>query len=160
MDHVLRFIYTVKSYLVPAALIVAVIIFVQYVRSYTQITLPDRYTEVTRLGGRDSVTLRPVARVTELERGDLIGYWRSEEKPKAAFAYVAGLPGDSIHIDQNGALIVNGQAFDKGQALRGAGRRGAVVVPAGHLYVWSDGHQEDSTAKGPIAEALLIGKER
>ncbi len=160
MDHVLRFIYAVKSYLVPAALVVGLIIFVQYVRSYTQITLPDRYNEIATLSGDDSVTLRPVDRASAVARGDLVGWWRADEKPKAGFGYVAGLPGDTVRIEPNGALSVNGQPFDMGQPLRTAGRRGAVVIPAGHLYVWSDTHMEDSTVKGPIAENLLIGKER
>ncbi len=161
MEAILRIFFIVKSYIVPAAMLVVLYIAINYARSFSQVTVPSNYREIQALSGRDAVRLNPQIGLPQLRSGDLISFRLGGDGDRQeAFGYVAGLPGDQVAIDDEGRLLVNDTVFAMGSPVHHASARPAIIIPAEHIYVWTDMHQQDSLRLGPIPAQMLIGRER
>ena len=161
MDIVLRFIFIVKSYIAPAAMLVVLYLAINYARTFSQVTVPNAYREIRELSGRDAVRLNPLIGLPQLRPGDLIAFrLGGDGQRQEAFGYVAALPGDRVAIDDDGRLLVNDDPFTMGSPVNHTSARPAIIIPAEHIYVWTDMHQQDSLRLGPIPAQMLIGRER
>lgn len=116
------------------------------------------YSDMHRIAKDETTGVDGTVGLDRLRRGDVVAFWPSaDEDQGAAFAYVAGLPGETLKFS-GGTLEIEGHPWDETNIPRELGDVPALPVPAGHVYLLSDEHRFDSTTLGPVPGAFLIGR--
>ena len=103
-----------------------------------------------------------VYRFDEIRRGDVIVFRFPLDPSKSYIKRVAGLPGDTVEIEQ-GRLLINGQPFEEPYLLPEYGDRSTyprVTVPPNHYYVLGDHRNtsNDSRTWGTVDRRFIIGR--
>jgi hypothetical protein len=93
--------------------------------------------------------------------GDLVAYRYGVREGDVGFGRVVALAGEGVRIER-GVVMASGAdaGFGAVPGLRRLPSVGPMIVPAGHVYVLSDHHGRDSSALGPIAPGMLLGRVR
>jgi hypothetical protein len=125
----------------------------------TRVQVPDEYDDLKELVPFETYWLRPAPYAT----GHIVVYRFGPADGDIGFARVAAVAGDTIEL-RAGKLLVSGTAYPgwnaaANQAYPPAGL-GPVVVPAGHLFVLSNKHHDDSTVNGMLGAAAVLGRIR
>lgn len=127
------------------------------VKKMSRVQVPSGYTDVNGLTEYTSYRVDETVTLRQYRSGDPVCYRLGANDDRAInFAWIAGLPGDEIAIAK-GTLTVNGAAFSRGIEIMQSDA-GPLRVPANHVYVVSDNHQQDSLTAGPIPAAALRGR--
>jgi signal peptidase I len=93
-------------------------------------------------------------------RGDIIAFHHEGPTPQTFIKRVIGLPGDRIEI-RRGTVYVNGTALTEPYVqFPDEHSYGAVIVPAGSLYVLGDNRadSEDSRVFGFVPQNDVMGR--
>ncbi|KAF2108817.1 peptidase S24/S26A/S26B/S26C, partial [Lophiotrema nucula] len=95
-------------------------------------------------GELDRVFIKRGISTKSVERGDVITFWKPHKADEISIKRVVGLEGDTVFPHRG--FAVDGE--------------GAVVVPAGHVWVEGDNSRRsyDSCDFGPVSKALIDGK--
>lgn len=127
------------------------------VKKISRVQVPSGYNDVNGLSEYTSYRIDETVTLRGYRTGDPVCYRLGNDADRAVtFAWIAGLPGDEIAIAQ-GVLTVNGKPAGRGAETQ-LPNAGPLRVPANHVYVVSDNHQQDSLAAGPIPTAALRGR--
>ncbi len=103
-------------------------------------------------------------RVEEIKRGDIVIFFFPRDTSKSFIKRVAGLPGETISIDESGQLYINGALVEEPYVSpdRNQNRTpvGLQVIKADHYFVMGDGRDfsNDSRAWGQLPRSLIYGK--
>lgn len=153
--------WAIQSYIKLAVLVTVV--------CFAAAWLPDYLNSVTVIAGYDDVrglttdaeykTYRMVR--TPAAIGDILAFKIGDLPDQIAFARVRALPGDTVEF-KDSRLYVRGslvEAYDPKKAPPlPAADLGPMVVPDGHYFVLSDGHQHDSFKHGMIGPDIQLGQ--
>ncbi|KAF8577065.1 LexA/Signal peptidase [Ramaria rubella] len=98
-----------------------------------------------------------------ISRGDLVTFQSPMEPEKTVCKRVMGLPGDTVCLYPERAILINGcsRAGNNTEAQHGRPLESQhVLVPKGHIWISGDNtsNSRDSRAYGPIPIALVRGK--
>ena len=127
------------------------------VKKISRVQVPNGYADINGLTEYTSYRLDETVTLRQYRTGDPVCYRMGNDSDRAVtFAWIAGLPGDEVAIAQ-GILTVNGKPVGRGSETQSP-NAGPLRVPANHVYVVSDNHQQDSVAAGPIPLAALRGR--
>ncbi len=127
------------------------------VKKLSRVQVPNGYNDINGLAEYTSYRVDETVTLRQYRAGDPVCYRMGSDSDHAVtFAWIAGLPGDEIAITQ-GVLTVNGKPAGRGSETRQPDA-GPLRVPANHVFVLSDNHQQDSLAAGPIPAAALRGR--
>jgi hypothetical protein len=127
------------------------------IKSFSSKSVPPGYSDVSGLPEFGSYSVDQTVRFQDYRAGDALCFRLGESDDLAVnFAWVVGLPGDSIAV-KSGQITVNGMPTERGSALS-MNDCGPIQVPRDHVYVLSDKHQRDSIAQGPLPAAAIIGR--
>ena len=125
----------------------------------TRVQVPGGYDDLPSLTPFEDYWLRP----GPYAPGHLIVYRFGPAAGDLGFARVAAVAGDLLEL-RAGKLLVGGTACPGWNAAAALAYPpvglGPVVVPAGHLFVLSDKHRDDSTVHGLIGAAAVLGRIR
>ena len=121
--------------------------------------IPDAdYRDMDMIDKDDTTGVDATVGIRRLRRGDIVAFYPSTDDDQgAAFAFVAGLPGDILTFS-DGTLRIGDEAWDESHVPQRLGDIDALPVPQDHVYLLSQHHQFDSVDLGPIPANLLIGR--
>jgi len=99
------------------------------------------------------------------ERGDIVVFDFPGNPSDDYVKRIIGLPGETIEINQEGQVFVNGVMLEEPylsaeQTVPYRGRSGTWTVPEGSYFVLGDNRNSssDSRSWGPLEEQYLVGK--
>jgi len=103
-------------------------------------------------------------RLGGLNRGDVVILQMDGGRPSKYVKRIIGLPGDTVDIDGQGSVLVNGTPLDEPYIYAKTQPRPAVEFPlvlgAGEYFVLGDnrGHSQDSRSFGKVARRQVNGR--
>ena len=112
----------------------------------------------------DTVLFSRLARLGSYESGDVVILEADAEGLRKYLKRVIGVPGDVISIDEQGAVIVNGEALDEPYAMgvtdRGVVTEYPVQLAEDEYFVLGDNREDskDSRIMGAIEARHINGK--
>ncbi|KAH7072275.1 peptidase S24/S26A/S26B/S26C [Paraphoma chrysanthemicola] len=132
---------------------------------------------VHETGRKDWLILRPIlhraANADDIQRGDIVVFWKTNKPEEAGVKRVVALEGDTVYPQRGYALdneilarrrlagLPDGLPdHDEDSILAGREEFGKVVVPYGHVWVEGDNARNslDSREMGPISKGLIESK--
>jgi signal peptidase I len=99
-----------------------------------------------------------------IQRGDIVVFWYPRDPSKSFIKRVIGLPGETVRIDTDGKVYINGQQLDEpylSKEFTSAPQRSIVKTVRDHRYfVMGDNrdHSNDSRAWGQVPEKYIYGQ--
>ncbi len=154
----------VRAILGYMVLMAAVWAAMHFTPAFTMVKREYGYRDMANIGDDERIRVDATIPFENLRRGDLIALHVPAkggiEAGDAAFARIAGLPGDRVGI-RNGLLLINDlEPGDGMNAPRSSPDRPEIRVPRDHLFVVSSEHRFDSFAFGPVPRVAVIGHSR
>ena len=133
------------------------------------IIMPDNSMNPTLVKGERYVISKIVYRFTEPDRGDVVAFEYSDEQGQTqeAISRVIGMPGDTIVIDTNNNITVNGISlrtdYCNGKAKFVAGELSyPYTLPYGFYFLLSDSAISTTDSRylqiGAVAEDEIFGR--
>jgi signal peptidase I len=101
---------------------------------------------------------------SNIQRGDIVVFWYPDDPSKSFIKRVIGLPGESVRMDQQGHLYINGRIVEEPYLSDERNRYPRVipeqVVRAAHYFVMGDNRDasNDSRQWGLVPEKYIYGK--
>jgi hypothetical protein len=149
-------IWAVRNMIALVVLTLIIVAAASWLPGYlNRVQVPPEYEDIQGLPPMTGVWLAPAPWFA----GDILAYRHGGGPDDVGFGFVAGLPGDVVRVAE-GKLTVNGQSVPDWKDMKGSAVLGPVVVPAGHVFVHSQGHRRDSMAFGMISPDMVLGKVR
>lgn len=103
-------------------------------------------------------------RFTDPERFDIVIIYPDEEKNKRWIKRIIGLPGETVRIDEEGNIYINGEILEEDygkEVIEDAGLA-AQTITLGEDEYWVMGdnrnHSSDSRVIGPVPKDRILGK--
>lgn len=128
------------------------------VRAVYRYQVPSGYGDVNNLEEYTSYRVDKRYTIDTVKRGDPVCYRISKDRDhEVNFGWVAALPGDDVTIAA-GDVLVNGKPLEHGSKISSIPDCGPLHIPANYFYVVNDGHQTDSTSRGPLPAIALHGR--
>ncbi|HQR37028.1 MAG TPA: signal peptidase I [Blastocatellia bacterium] len=99
-----------------------------------------------------------------IERGDIVVFWYPRDPGKSFIKRVIGLPGETVRVDTNGQVYIDGKLLDEpylSPEYTSAPQRTIVKTVKEHKYfVMGDNrdHSNDSRAWGLVPEKYIYGQ--
>jgi signal peptidase I len=99
-----------------------------------------------------------------IERGDIVVFWYPNDPNKSFIKRVIGVPGDSVRIDENGRVFINGQVVEEKYLSPDYTRRPTPMPPTNvkdhYYFVMGDNrdHSNDSRTWGLVPEKYIYGE--
>ncbi|KAF9729371.1 hypothetical protein PMIN06_011483 [Paraphaeosphaeria minitans] len=123
-------------------------------------------------GAKDRIFIKRRFDCRDIQRGDIITFWKPHKQSEISIKRVVGVEGDTVYPHRGYACdpeLVNGRRVEgwdglgsREWALGGDGEVevGKVVVPNGHVWVEGDNWRRsyDSCDFGPVSLGLVDGK--
>ena len=136
--------YIIFEWLIPVliALIVAYLI-----RTFIAFTfnVPTTSMYPTIDAGDFGIATR-VYNVSNLKRGDVVVF-DSEELDMILVKRLIGLPGDKVHISENGDVYVNGERLQEDYVKNEGGGIGEYEVPEGCFFFLGDNRRDSNDSR-------------
>jgi len=100
-----------------------------------------------------------------VQRGDIVVFWYPNDPNKSFIKRVIGVPGDTVRIDENGTLFINGQVVDEESYLspdytKRPQSYPATTIKEHYYFVMGDNrdHSNDSRSWGQVPEKYIYGE--
>lgn len=133
-----------KEWIVPvlSAIIVAVVInkFI-----FFQVSVPTKSMYPTIIPG-DRIIVTRIYNKEKLQKGDIVVFY-SKELNETLIKRLIGTPGDTIKVDENRDVYVNGQKVDQPYVVYNGGKAGEYKVPEGHYFFLGDNRANSLDAR-------------
>ncbi|MEN9389331.1 MAG: hypothetical protein RLY61_415 [Candidatus Parcubacteria bacterium] len=103
------------------------------------------------------------SKMAKLERGDIVVFKQPENRTIFVIKRIIGLPGETIHLQQDEPVSVNGKGLTEKYLIEETpytGEEITVTVPPDAFYLMGDNRKNstDSRKWGPIPQEDVIGK--
>lgn len=108
--------------------------------------------------------------VGNIKRGDIVVFRYPQDPSKSYIKRVIGLPGESIDLDENGNITINGDVLtepyvspDRNQSSQPRWRQLGPEwkkIEQGHYFIMGDNRDasNDSRSYGPVSKNLIYAK--
>ena len=115
--------------------------------------------------GRDNLICDKLSyRFTDPERFDIVVIYPDDQKDKRWIKRIIGLPGETVRIDEEGNIYINGEILDEdyGREVIQDPGLAAQEITLGEDEYWCMGdnrnHSSDSRVIGPVPRSHILGK--
>lgn len=124
-----------KDYIIPilVAIILAVLIR-QFLFFKIMVPTASMYPTIK---DNDQIIVTRIYNRNSLKRGDIVVF-KSVELKEELIKRLIGLPNDTIKINEDGSVYVNGEKINQSYVVNNGGKFGAFKVPAGHYFFLGD----------------------
>jgi signal peptidase I len=99
-----------------------------------------------------------------VERGDIVVFWFPRDPSKSFIKRVVGLPGETVEVDPDGKVFINGKLLDEpylsGEFTKLPQRKLVKTVKPHRYFVMGDNrdHSNDSRSWGQVPEKYIYGQ--
>ena len=145
-----------------AIAILAALFIVTFVGQRVQV---DGHSMEDTLQDRDNLICDKLSyRFSDPERFDIVVIYPDEQKDKRWIKRIIGLPGETVRIDEEGNIYINGEILDKhyGKEVIQDPGLAAQEITLGEDEYWCMGdnrnHSSDSRVIGPVPRSRILGK--
>ena len=135
-----------KSWLLPLIAEIAVLLFLfNYVINITYVPSGSMIPTIAEHSVLISLPLR--GDTDNLDRGEIYSFY-SEELDKTLIKRLIGLPGETVRIEGNGNVYINGERLSEPYVVNQEyGYTGEFVVPEGHYFFLGDNRSGSNDAR-------------
>jgi len=85
----------------------------------------------------DQIIVTRIYSKNSLKRGDIVVF-KSEELKEELIKRLIGLPKDTVTVNEDGSVYVNGNKLDQSYVINNGGKSGTFKVPEGHYFFLGD----------------------
>lgn len=151
------------SWIVSLAIaIAAALVIVTFIGQRVQV---DGHSMEDTLQDKDNLICDKISyRFKDPERYDIVVIFPDETKSKRWIKRIIGLPGETVRIDENGNIYINGEILDETYGREVIQDPGLAYneITLGEDEYWCMGdnrnHSSDSRVIGPVPRNRIIGK--
>lgn len=123
---------------------------------FFKVTVPTTSMIPTIKAGDQLIVTRVFDR-NKLKRGDIVVF-NSNELGKILVKRLIGLPGEKVHVDEDGKVFVNGEKIDESYVIYPEALAGDFNVPEDHYLFFGD-NRADSFDARKWDQSYIDGKE-
>jgi signal peptidase I len=144
---------------VPAVIAIVIVLFLnKFV--FILVTVPTGSMETTIMPG-DRLYVNKLFDIEDAKRGDILVF-RSDELNEKLVKRLIGLPGETVEINEDGQVFINGEKLNEPYAKQAKGEGRTFTVPQGSYFFLGDNRPISVDARywtNPyIPEDKIIGK--
>ena len=149
----------INEWVVPTIIAIVIVLFLnKFV--FILVTVPTGSMETTIMP-RDRLYVNKLFDVKDAKRGDILVFYSDELNEKLVKRLI-GLPGDTVEINENGEVFINGEKLHEPYIRQSRGEAQAYTIPEGTYFFLGDNRPISVDARywsNPyIAEDKIIGK--
>ncbi|HHY99758.1 MAG TPA: signal peptidase I [Tissierellia bacterium] len=149
-----------KEWVLPVIIALAIVLLLnKYV--FILVTVPTGSMENTILPG-DRLFVNELFDIEDVKRGDILVFKSDELDDKRLVKRLIGLPGETVEIERDGSVYINGEKIDEPYAISSRGEEKVFVIPEGSYFFLGDNRPISYDARywqDPyISEDKVIGK--
>lgn len=106
--------YFIKEWIIPIIIALLIVMFLNRF-IFILVTVPTESMKTTIMPG-DKLYVTKIYNEDDFERGDIIVFY-SDELEKVLVKRLIGLPGEEVHIDENGIVYIDGEKLNELYAI-------------------------------------------
>ena len=149
----------INEWVVPAVIAIVIVLFLnKFV--FILVTVPTGSMETTIMPG-DRLYVNKLFDIEDAKRGDILVF-RSDELNEKLVKRLIGLPGETVEINEDGQVFINGEKLNEPYAKQAKGEGRTFTVPQGSYFFLGDNRPISVDARywtNPyIPEDKIIGK--
>ncbi|EDS78328.1 signal peptidase I [Clostridium massiliodielmoense] len=123
------------EWIIPIGLAIILVLLINKFLFF-QVSVPTKSMYPTIKPG-DRIIVSRVYKKEKLQRGDIVVFY-SKELDKTLIKRLIGLPGDSVVVDIDGKVHINGKENDESYVVYNGGKTGEYKVPKGCYFFLGD----------------------
>ncbi len=152
--------YFFKEWVLPVIIaLIIVLLLNKYV--FILVTVPTGSMEDTIIPG-DRLFVNELFDIDDVKRGDILVFKSDELDDKRLVKRLIGLPGETVEIESDGSIYINGEKIEEPYAANFQGEEKVFVIPEGSYFFLGDNRPISYDARywrePYISENDLIGK--
>ncbi|MDW5300476.1 MAG: signal peptidase I [Sedimentibacter sp.] len=152
--------YFIKEWVVPVVIALVIVLFLnKFV--FILVTVPTGSMEDTIIPG-DRLYVNELFDIKEAKRGDIIVFKSDEIDNKRLVKRLIGLPGETVEVNADGDVYINGEKLDEPYVVKSEGDAKIFNVPEHSYFFLGDNRPISYDARyweNPyIDESKIIGK--
>jgi signal peptidase I len=149
----------INEWVIPAIIAVVIVLFLnKFV--FILVTVPTGSMETTIMQG-DRLYVNKLFDIKDAKRGDILVF-QSDELNEKLVKRLIGLPGETVEINEEGQVFINGEKLYEPYARQARGEARTFTVPEGTYFFLGDNRPISVDARywtNPyIPEEKIIGK--
>lgn len=152
--------YFIKEWVVPIVVALVIVLFLNKF-IFILVTVPTGSMENTIVPG-DRLYVNELFNVEKAKRGDILVFRSDELEHKRLVKRLIGLPGETIDINENGEVFINGEKLIEDYAIESVGEMKTFTVPENSYFFLGDNRPISFDArywKNPyVSEDKIIGE--
>ncbi|MEA4828180.1 MAG: signal peptidase I [Clostridium sp.] len=127
-----------KEWIVPVAAAVFIAVLINKFLFF-QVSVPTKSMYPT-IKPKDRIIVTRIYNKEKLKTGDIVVFY-SDELKETLIKRLIGLPGDTVKIDENRDVYVNGKKIDQPYVVYNGGKGGEFKVPEGKYFFLGDNRE-------------------
>ena len=125
----------INEWVVPAVIAIVIVLFLnKFV--FILVTVPTGSMETTIMPG-DRLYVNKLFDIEDAKRGDILVF-RSDELNEKLVKRLIGLPGETVEINEDGQVFINGEKLNEPYAKQAKGEGRTFTVPQGSYFFLGD----------------------
>lgn len=149
----------IKEWVIPVIISLLIVIFLNKF-IFILVTVPTGSMESTIMPG-DKLYVNKLFDINDAKRGDILVF-KSDELNIKLVKRLIGLPGETIEINENGEVFINGEKLEEPYAIESKGKAQYFEIPEGSYFFLGDNRPRSIDARAwvnpYIGEDKIIGK--
>ena len=149
----------INEWVIPTIIAVVIVLFLNRFL-FILVTVPTGSMETTIMPG-DRLYANKLFSINDAKRGDILVF-QSDELDAKLVKRLIGLPGETVEINENGQVFINGEEIDEPYVNQARGIAQTFNVPEGKYFFLGDNRPISVDARywsNPyISEDKIIGK--
>ncbi|MDD2396833.1 MAG: signal peptidase I [Tissierellia bacterium] len=149
----------INEWVVPSIIAVVIVLFLNRF-IFILVTVPTGSMETTIMPG-DRLYVNKLFDVKDAKRGDIIVF-QSDELDARLVKRLIGLPGETVEINENGEVFINGEKIQEPYINQAGGEARTYKIPEGTYFFLGDNRPVSVDARywsNPyISEDKIIGE--
>jgi len=149
----------VNEWVIPTVIAIVIVLFLNRF-IFILVTVPTGSMETTIMPG-DRLYVNRLFNINDVKRGDILVFY-SDEMDARLVKRLIGLPGETVEINEDGEVFINGEKLEEPYVNRAKGEAQAYKIPEGKYFFLGDNRPISVDARywsNPyISKDKIIGK--
>jgi signal peptidase I len=149
----------INEWVIPTVIAVVIVLFLNRF-IFILVTVPTGSMETTIMPG-DRLYVNKLFNIKDVKRGDILVFY-SDEMDARLVKRLIGLPGETVEINENGEVSINGEKLKEPYVSQARGEAQTYIIPEGKYFFLGDNRPISVDARywsNPyISEDKIIGK--